>query len=42
MDKITKKLIRIWILITSIAIFIVGWITVAHARIIPFTEEPGK
>jgi hypothetical protein len=32
MNKITKNILRIWISITSIIVFAVGWITLAHAQ----------
>jgi len=32
MNKITKNILRIWISITSIIVFAIGWITLAHAQ----------
>lgn len=32
MNKITKNMLRIWISITSMMIFAMGWITLAHAQ----------
>lgn len=41
MSKITRKFLRIWILMTSTAIFFVGWIAIAHApKPAPIIVEP--
>ena len=32
MNKITKKILRIWITVSSLILFAIGWITLAHAE----------
>lgn len=31
MNKITRKILRIWISLSSMGVFLVGWVALAHA-----------